>query len=183
MTRTFVALTISENVMDYLNRFVDALKKTNLKASWTKLGNFHITLKFLGNISNSQIEKTINCLSELNTNFPIPFETDSVSAFPNINSPKVLWQGLNCIELFDIAKQVEEKMHKIGFDKMNKPFKSHITLGRIKSIPESDFNKHISGLTKIISGEFTDLVLYKSDLTKAGPIYTPIWEYSSKGVK
>ncbi|HOO96408.1 MAG TPA: RNA 2',3'-cyclic phosphodiesterase [Caldisericia bacterium] len=180
MTRTFIALTLSENIEKYLRDVVDSLKKADIKASWTKPGRFHITLKFLGDVTDSQIESVKKTLSKIDATFPIPFELSGISAFPNTRNPKVLWQGVECPDALRLAKQVEDSLQKIGFDKMDKSFNAHITLGRIKSSVPAEFVHRIKTLEESLEGYFSDLVFFKSELTKAGPIYTPLWEYSKR---
>jgi 2'-5' RNA ligase len=164
--RTFIALDIDPQTVTYLDDTVKILRKSDCQASWTKKDNFHLTLKFLGDTNETIIPQIISELANIFGEFPIPFRPTHIGGFPNLKNPRVLWLGLECEGIEEIAKR--------GFEKDDKQFVSHLTLGRIKSV--HDFSKTIQELPQPPKeGFFTRVVFYKSQLTQSGSIYTPLW--------
>ena len=176
MIRTFIALTLSDDVGDYLNSIVSSFIRAGVKASWTKPGNFHLTLKFLGDISENLVPELSKKLSEIDTSFPQKFELTELSGFPNLKNPRVLWIGINDEISKKLVINVQQICESLGFESDKKPFKAHLTLGRIKNQAPSGLEDIISKIPEYNeSCFFTGLALIKSELTKKGPIYTNLW--------
>ena len=120
-----------------------------LPGRWIKVENFHITFKFLGYVDEERIteikmsvDKYIDKLQEAELEFT------GLSVFPNLNSPRVLYIGVNDKTgiLTEVNRYVEEKLSFLGFEKEKKPFRPHITIKRIKS--EIDTQKFIDKISK-----------------------------------
>lgn len=172
--RTFIALDIDPQTIAYLDGAVKILRNTDCQASWTKKGNFHLTLKFLGDTNEGIVPQISDELANIFGAFPIPFRPTHIGGFPNLKKPRVLWLGLECEGIGEIAKKTEDVCAKFGYEKEDKQFVPHLTLGRIKSL--HDFSKTVQDLPQPPKeGSFTGAVFYKSQLTPGGSIYTPLW--------
>ena len=92
--RAFVAIPMPESVIKYLSDLINKFQKefSENAIKWVQPNNIHITLKFLGNISTSSVEKLDKQLQS--KNFP-PFTLviDKIGAFPSIYKPRVIWVG------------------------------------------------------------------------------------------
>lgn len=172
--RTFIALDIDQQTITYLDEVVKSLRTSDCQASWTKKGNFHLTLKFLGDTNEGIVPQISDELANIFGAFLIPFRPTHIGGFPNLKNPRVLWLGLECEGIDEIAKKTEDACAKFGFEKDDKKFVPHLTLGRIKSM--HDFSKAIHDLPHPPKeGFFTRAVFYKSQHTKSGSIYAPLW--------
>jgi 2'-5' RNA ligase len=98
--------------------------------------------------------------------------------FPNFTRPRVLWVGLKkgTEELKNIAQSIDNELEKMGFKKEERDFKPHLTIGRIKFIPNPQ-----KFLQKMNSEEFKgemftarEILIMKSDLKPTGAIYTKL---------
>jgi len=180
MIRTFIAIEIETKVKDDIAVWQSKLKKVADGVKWVDKNNIHITLKFLGNIEESQItdiKKAIEKSIEGIKSFEI--EIKGEGCFPNINRPRVIWIGVERGKdiLKEIAKNLENECEKLGFKKEKRPFSPHLTIGRVKR-----FMKSLTMLRKFLEeNDFpakkftaTEIVLMKSDLKPTGPVYTPI---------
>ncbi|MEE8417322.1 MAG: RNA 2',3'-cyclic phosphodiesterase, partial [candidate division Zixibacteria bacterium] len=97
-------------------------------------------------------------------------------AFPNLRRPRVIWigSGSGTDRLKNLAAKVEQAVIESGFGKGDKPFSSHLTIGRVK------FPKGLDQLLAQIektgyeSQRFgvNEVSIFKSDLSPAGPKYT-----------
>ncbi len=157
--RTFIAIDPPKDVKDELLRVQKTLPDVRL------VKNFHLTLKFLGEITPEKAERVKNILTTIEFK-PIKVSLSNIGVFPNMKKPRVIWVGLKPEnELIELQKNIDEALK----DEFKKDmFSPHLTLARVK------FNKgEISLKTKIkeIPFEISEFKLKKSTLTREGPIY------------
>lgn len=154
----------------------------NQQIRWVAVNNLHMTWKFLGDITSSRIDRTLNELNTcLKTLKPMKVVFDPVNVWPNNKSPRQLvWLGKdvenNIIENFKIF---DKALVKIGFPAEKRSFKPHITLGRFKtkyklSQPLNNIPDEIYLNPTTI--EITKMCIIKSHLLPVGPVYEPIHE-------
>jgi len=174
MMRVFVAVEILED--DVISAILDFQSKVKIKAKSVLPQNLHFTLQFLGEISEDDVEKIRHALKSIEfSKFKINFQ--GVGAFPSIRSPRVIWIGTDeggGNFLKELAGKVEKVLLPLGFTK-DKPFKSHITVFRIKN----KINNVSKELEKFAFNNFGSQVistikLKQSILTPQGPLYSDI---------
>ncbi|MBU1061178.1 MAG: RNA 2',3'-cyclic phosphodiesterase [Candidatus Omnitrophica bacterium] len=180
--RAFVAIEIDEPNKQKLSDLITQFKKSNTQIKWVTENQMHLTLKFLGNIDGSLVPNISEALKNISENFTqFNIKLSKIGAFPNLQRPRVIWIGIDKGKenVILLANSVETALERLNFAKEKREFKTHLTLGRVKSL------KNISGLTKIISEtglQFQDeikidkLILFQSTLTPKGAIYTPLAE-------
>jgi len=188
--RTFIAIKLPTQIKDYLASLQEELKKSGADVKWVAPDNIHITLKFLGEIDEKQLGEISLIMDRVSSDIKgFTVNLDTPGAFPNIKSPRVIWMGLNKgdQQLKTIAKELEERIEKLGIPKEDRAFSSHITLGRTRSGLNRD--KLIAALqiaskprNQTQTSEFpvTSVTLFKSTLTPKGPIYEVVKESSLK---
>jgi 2'-5' RNA ligase len=187
--RTFIAIPLPEETRNFLSNIQNQLKSCGADVKWVQPQNIHLTLKFLGEINEGQLNKINVILEEVAKKMhPFTVSIDSIGAFPRINSPRVIWAGIQQgdSEVKIIANELEERIAEIGIPKEEKTFSSHITIGRRRSGLKMD--KLIDGLQKIASlakeqgQEFltSKITLFKSTLTPKGPNYESLKEANLK---
>jgi len=122
----------------------------------------------------------------------IPIER--LGVFPRLQQPRVVWagpsdrweQGEDAIRLALLHQSVEDCCHALGFARESRPLSPHLTLARIKE-GERDVGRLLaqSGALDhplaIGSLDMKSIVLMKSELRPAGPVYTPLWEVNLGG--
>ncbi|MCX6711218.1 MAG: RNA 2',3'-cyclic phosphodiesterase [Candidatus Woesearchaeota archaeon] len=134
---------------------------------------FHLTLKFLGEIDEKQLEKVRAALAGVRA---APFEArlSEIGFFPNIKKPRVIWVGAESEGFYSINSAVESALAGLGFKR--EKFSSHITLARVKYI--GDRTALDSALSKIriekMRFSVSSFSLKKSVLAPNGPIYSDI---------
>lgn len=187
--RTFIAIELPEEIKTSLARIQEALKQTGADVKWVKPENIHLTLKFLGERDEKKIEKITAILEEVAKSKNV-FEANisSIGAFPRINSPRVIWVGINkgSTETKEIAEELEEKTALLGIPKEDRPFSSHITIGRTRSdLNREELVQVMNDLASKFGQEnlelrVTKITLFKSTLTPKGPVYEILKEGSLK---
>jgi 2'-5' RNA ligase len=183
--RAFVAIPIPEIVIKYLSDLINNLQKEFSENSikWVQPKNIHITLKFLGDISASSIDKLDIQLRS--RKFPsIDLEISKIGAFPSIYKPKVIWVGTTTspilIELNDHVQKVTEF---INTGEETKSFNPHLTIARIKpGIRRESFEslKHLLAKNRNLAPlkfNINKYCLFQSKLTPNGPIYSELGGY------
>lgn len=181
--RAFIAIELPQKIKDKLARFQMRLKKSGADVKWVAPENIHLTLKFLGEIAEEKSAKIFQIIEEItDRNKQLQLRLAAVGVFPKIEFPRVIWlaidKGDNEVKI--LAKTLEEEIAKLGIPKENRPFSSHITIGRIRSALNRD------KLIKILKEsenyfakekfEFsvTRITLFKSTLGPSGPVYAPL---------
>lgn len=185
--RTFIAIDLPKEIKDSLSTIQEQLKKSGADVKWVLPQNIHLTLKFLGEIDDARLSK-INKIIEDATKDKNPFQIhiSSIGAFPKIKFPRILWIGIDKgnNETKGIVKELEEKISKIGIPAEDRPFSSHITIGRTKSTLNREKLVQDLETLAIKFGEenleftVTKITLFKSTLTPKGPIYEILKETS-----
>jgi 2'-5' RNA ligase len=96
----------------------------------------HLTLKFLGEISEADAARGYSVLEETATRHRVfPLVLESAGTFPpGRREPRVLWVGVvPGPPLLALQEDIEREMAKLGFEREKRPFHPHLTLGRVKS--------------------------------------------------
>ena len=105
---------------------------------------------------------------------------EKIGGFPNLRRPRVIWVGMekNVDFMTKIATHVELAMQDIGFEAETKRFRAHLTLGRVKDPRQiNDLAAYLQDYKfDPIPIHFDRLVLFKSTLTRTGPIYDRLHE-------
>ncbi len=181
--RCFLGIEIPDNLKEKIYKFVIQLRTDNIKASWVKKENYHITFKFLGEITQSRIERVDKIISKIRPKSAFEIKLTHCGVFPSIEKPRVLWLGIEeNPEIVNTFNQIDSSLVKAGFEKEKRKFVPHITLARIKyAIPQNvnDFIQNMNKKLKEISQpvKIGGIILYKSVLSPQGSIYTPIKKY------
>ncbi len=184
MIRAFVALEVPETVQEALGQIQGRLKKMGGSVGWVRPDRVHLTLKFLGSVSEESIPPIAEALKELSSRTaPFELRPKGCGAFPSMKQMRVIWIGLagDMKALSGLKKGVEEALRPLGFPLEDRPFKPHLTLGRVKG------RQRLRSLQEGLLAEqafeaeafdVREVVLYKSDLRPEGAIYTPLFRAS-----
>lgn len=187
--RTFIAIELPKEIKEYLAGLQEQLKSAGADVKWVRPDNIHLTLKFLGEIDDKTIDIITKIMEDITKNKNTFYiRTGLIGAFPKINFPRVIWVGINegDAETKELSRDLEEKIAKIGIPKENKPFSSHITIGRMRSPANQE--KLVQYLGNMASNfgkgnqqfAVTKITLFRSTLTPKGPVYETLKEASFK---
>lgn len=185
--RLFVAIDINDDVRKAvadLQRLLKGKMRNGNGLKWVEPENMHLTLKFLGETDEKQLDEIIAAI-EIACVGKNPFEFD-LPALGTFGRPaKVLWLGSEKPkdELIKLAADIEEALSQLGFEKEDRPFSAHLTLGRIK---DGGVDRNLRQLLKnwpplqIPHVTADSVCLYKSQLTQDGPLYTLLRKFEFK---
>ena len=179
--RAFIAIDLSPEIKASLSSLVKTLRQTRAEIKWVGENSFHLTLKFLGEIDEKDLEPIISAMeAEAKKSQPFRLECHSIGYFPEKGTPRVIWTGVtSSAELRDLQQRLEKALEKLGFPKEAREFKPHLTLGRVKS------SRHLETVLRLLKPyqdqsfgqmEAKALTLFESILKPTGAEYHVIKE-------
>ena len=180
--RCFVAIEIPEPIQELLKPIQTRLQSKIRRASWTKPGNFHLTLKFLGDVQPEAMEVVGEAIQKVvDAQTPFSIELGGVGAFPNFNRPRVLWVGIKKGDLIvsRLAKSVNFELKHLGFPIDNR-FHPHLTLARIRHPMNLEPLQNVLRQYNTIDTAIVhvnEITLMQSQLHPNGAVYTPLSLY------
>ncbi len=180
--RCFIAVELPEEAKNELRRLQQQIKNSrgsDLKASFTK--DFHITLKFLGELTPPKAEEVKKKLGSCRFK-KITTALDGLGVFPGESNIRVVWAGVKPEdEILKLQKDVDEAL-QADFGK-EKDFKAHITLARVKHIGDKEGFLRMLKNTAVgkIKFEVSEFKLKRSVLGGSeGPAYEDLEAYGSQ---
>lgn len=129
--RTFIAIELEEEVKDHLAEVQAETQKLCRKGNYVPKDNFHITLHFLGEIEEDDMEYLQDAMYETaRRNRPFTLTLDKIGFFPRGNKG-IMWAGLEkSTHLQRLFSTLEKSLEQQGFARERKGLSPHITLGR-----------------------------------------------------
>jgi len=181
MIRSFIAFDIdNEEVIREIGRVQSALLETGADIKLVEPENIHITVRFLGEITPTMIDKVYSEMTKIVFS-PFDIEIKGLGAFPSIRHINVIWAGIRkgANELRSIYYQLETNLQKLGLKPDDKGFTPHLTIARVKTSRKKEelirilkeFENYDFGIVKAKC-----LRLKKSVLTSKGPKYSTLRE-------
>jgi 2'-5' RNA ligase len=179
--RLFLAINLPNEIKSQIAELVLKLQEANKNKliKWVEEYNFHLTLHFLGDVPEEKISEINQTIESIVQNFTtLNFSlSSSINAFPDLNSPKVIFldmEELNDGKTIKLQQTIGTILRSLGFETDPRPFRLHLTLGHIKfktilQIPNSQL--------PISNFQINSIDLMESTLTPSGPIYNIIKQY------
>lgn len=180
--RTFIAIELPQKIRDGLKNIQDGLRDEINKVTCVKLENIHLTIKFLGDIEADKIDSIAGLLEGAAAkSHSFDISAKGVGCFPTIDNPRVLWVGIEegNVNMAALYNNIEDALSAIGFAKEERPFKPHLTLGRIKFLKDKKgLKERIERFKDITLGQYMvdSICLFQSRLTPKGAVHTKLKE-------
>ena len=185
--RVFIAVFPPSEVVDALAALVARVRRAGDSISWVKPDNLHYTLRFLGELDERRVEAVRRAAAQAVIGLaPFAAVLGTPGAFPDFRRPRVLWIGLDegrePLEL--LARSLDEALRREGFGPPDKPFRAHLTVGRVREGAGHGGGEAAGRLAgERAPGRFTvgALTVVHSTLDPRGSIYRPLGEYPLRG--
>ncbi|MEK7248980.1 MAG: RNA 2',3'-cyclic phosphodiesterase [Bacteroidota bacterium] len=181
--RLFIAIEIPADIRSQIADVEKELKSANADVRWEQSDKLHITLKFLGDTEEAKLLQVVSSLEEIalmTQRFTIKYST--LGCFPHKREPRIIWIGVEDLDstLQPLAESVESSMASLGFEKEQKKFHAHATIGRVKSQRNvRDLLRRMESLTfESQPTTISEIVLLKSELKQRGSVYTRIKSFT-----
>jgi 2'-5' RNA ligase len=179
--RAFIAIDLPEQVRAALAKAQHNFRTACPDARWTRPEGIHLTLKFLGEISDAQTKQVVAALEQIGSFEPFSAEVKGFGFFPRAERPRVFWAGVAAPpQLGELAAQVEGLMEKIGFAREDRAFSPHLTLARFQ-VPRSQpaLAAAIAANATASMGIFeaAEFFLFESKLSPQGAQYRKVMRF------
>jgi 2'-5' RNA ligase len=187
MKRIFVAVDISEEARAAASGYIEDLRRRfpKLRVGWDKPEKLHLTLKFLGETSDEQLEKLTGAVEKTAreiSNFKLRLIGTGV--FPNQRKARVLWLGVADEKgsLRELSKILENECERQGLARETRDFKAHLTIARLREPEKSGdlVEAHLQEKFPAVEFEVTEIVIYESQLSPQGSRYRIVSKYDFK---
>lgn len=180
-SRLFVSINLPGNVIERIVSLRDKIcGNENIK--WEPKDKLHLTIKFIGDVSNKMVEEIANELLFINQYSEIGCSFNKFGFFYRDDHPFILCAGLTVDEkLNDLITQINKSLEKFSIPIEQRIFNPHITLLRIKNDPGINFVNNFKNFTfDPILFKANSVTLYKSILLIEGSKYHEIKKYKLK---
>lgn len=174
--RLFVAIFPPAEIQSILAESKDTLSVEG-NAKWTRPENIHLTLKFLGEVTESEVESVSNALGKAaSRHSPLDLTISGFGGFPSERKARVLWAGLGgeTSRLRRLAEDIEDIFEALGFEREKRGFSPHLTLARAK---KKAMTLEVGRKVEVSGFEVEKIQLVKSETRREGALYTPLEVY------
>lgn len=186
--RAFIAIDLPDPIQKAIEKQTIQLRQAlgDESIRWVSVKNMHLTLKFIGTIAASHMDFIRQMLGQTAGSHPqFDLQIGGLGSFPNSKRPRVLWTGIHApADLSSLQKSIEAGAVRLGYEKEERPFSPHLTLGRVRqNLDPQELQKIRSTLDTIQLGNIgtarvDSIHLYKSELRPEGSLYTKLFSAS-----
>jgi 2'-5' RNA ligase len=175
--RTFIAINFDAAVRDRIAAAVESFPVSDPPWRWTRPETWHITLKFLGELSGHELPAVERGLDEACARHSaFDLELGPFGGFPNLGRPRVLFfaAGEGAAALGRLAADVNRALREqAGIPEETRRFHAHVTLARIKSRLPRTVTDKLAGVPPLENAvqKVGSVDLMCSELRRSGAVY------------
>jgi 2'-5' RNA ligase len=177
--RAFIAVELAPATIAAVAAAIDELRAKLPAIRWVSPANFHLTVKFLGDIDANQVVAVGDALAGPLGLFPrCTINAKGLGVFPGPKQPKIFWVGFFGAELARLAATIDRALVPLGFSLEQRAFTPHLTIGRWRQV-ERSANQLEQELKRWRERDFGTtivdrVILFQSVLKPTGAIYTQL---------
>lgn len=183
--RAFIAVDLSAEVLDRLAQVMERLREEIGEDAirWVPVENMHLTLKFLGDVSVLNVGRVKEIIRASANGYPaFAISVGGLGAFPSPLRARVVWVGVEGPpDLISIQRMIDVETERLGYASENRPFKPHLTLGRVARNVEPKTLQKIGQVLKerkvgfLGVSQVKEVHLFRSDLQANGAVYSRLY--------
>jgi 2'-5' RNA ligase len=187
--RSFLAVRINIDVVQALaevqKRLRDFCDDSQIRVAWVPPPNMHVTIRFLGQVTEPMVYAIQDMVKPTLSRHPeIDLGVAGLGVFPDLETPRIIWAGLTdgADQMASLYGAVSDRLVDAGFNLEDRPFKAHVTIGRIKSGDPVALGPCLEelgapwGTTRV-----RNLYCYRSDLKSKGAEHHAVWRLPLTG--
>lgn len=183
--RVFIAIDLPPAIQQSVEKQTAPLRHTlgDDLIRWVPVQNMHLTLKFIGNIAAAHTDFLKQMLLQAANAHPVfDLQLGGIDSFPNRKRPRILWVGIHApASLGSLQKSIEAGAVRLGYEKEERSFSPHLTLGRVRQNASAQDLQRITSVLentqfgRIGTAAIDSIHLYQSSLHPNGSIYTKLF--------
>lgn len=184
LLRAFIAIEIPVTIREAICKATEPLQH-GIRAAvrWVPMQNMHLTLKFLGDVSPSNIELLSEMLRAEADLFPcFDLHLGGLGSFPNLKRPRVIYVGVQAPATLEaLQRGIESASRRLGYESEERGFSPHLTIGRVRQTATATEQQSIrraleeTRIDALGTARVDSVHLYKSDLKPSGSVYTRLF--------
>ena len=178
--RLFLAIEFEQELRRAIREATAPLRALVPDAGWVAEDRLHLTLKFLGEQPATLVEPLTATMREIaSRHWPVQLRVGGVGAFPNLRRPRVIWVGIEPTPKLELLQNdVEEGCSALGVEVEGKPFRPHLTIGRLRGTEDGEAVRELASIARATRFRADTLLstieLLQSTLTADGPRYAQL---------
>ena len=182
--RLFIALAVPPEVREEIGRAQGRLRRDAPPGAirWTRPDQFHVTVKFLGDIPSAQLAALESSVSRVCAGCPaLRLSARGIGFFPNEQRPRVIWVRADDAggRMAELHRRLDEAMGPSAPVEKPEKFTGHITLGRFRPGRHAAIEKLLDRATVFRDRQFGEwqagtVEIVRSELTATGAMHTPL---------
>jgi RNA 2',3'-cyclic 3'-phosphodiesterase len=159
-------------------RVATAMGDARSSVKWVKPDHMHLTLVFLGEVSEAQAPAVIDAVSRPIAMPPFGITFQGLGVFPSHGGPRAMWVGITdgASELTQLQHEIAQRVTDVGIALESRPFHPHLTLGRWRQSRPSDRRRVLAASRPDVLARvaLSGATLYHSRISSAGPTYATL---------
>jgi 2'-5' RNA ligase len=185
--RLFIAIELPAEIRHKIQKYIDRLRSElpDVRASWVRERNLHLTLKFFGDVALERVEGVSRALQAAAADMPqLKIDIRDRGSFPARGTPSVLWVGIEdpSGNLDKLHEALENECERAGFARDPRSFHPHLTIARLR---DSRGARRLADLHKStdlpdVGVRVQHVCLIRSEISSAGSRYTVVARYELK---
>jgi 2'-5' RNA ligase len=183
--RAFIAIDLTEDIILRIRETSSGLQERmgELPVRWIPAENVHLTLKFLGDVSATNVERLAEIIRRVSLAHEcFDISVGSLGVYPNLRRPRVIWLGVEAPQsLYAIQRGVDQETSRLGYETKEQDFSPHLTIGRVSRGADYRELKAIGDSLEAETVGFLGAArvervnLYRSDLKPTGAEYSVMY--------
>ena len=188
--RSFLAFELTPEIKQIVSRVLAVAVKSTPDVRWARAASIHLTVVFLGHVRDVDLTAIEAAARRVCLNYrPFDVSLQGMGCFPSERNARVIWLGLqgDTDRMARFRDALQRELEPIGIRPEKRPFRPHLTLGRIRTGRGGGGRRELSALLStyhdLISAGWpvAELVLFKSDLRPSGAVYTKLKAWPLSG--
>ena len=189
--RLFIAIAVPPEVRKEIGRAQGQLQRHSPPGviRWTRPEQFHVTLKFLGDVPAESVPALEKSAAEVCAKFsPLKMSAHGAGFFPNERRPRVIWAGASdeAGQTPELFRQLDEALRWLSPAEKPERFSGHITLGRFKPGRHGSLENLMKRAALLRAQHFGDwraaeVELVRSELNSVGAMHTAMAAFPLAG--
>ena len=181
--RVFIAIEFEDEVKRYLKEVQDIVKTTTYSGNFTHYKNFHLTVKYIGEIYNGEYQELCHCIDDICKNTaPFSIKIGDLGFF-NKKTTNIVWVGVTRgrEDYVKLHKRTDKETNRSGFAPELRKFRPHVTIGKKVVFNSAAVAGGLPYYNKEI--EIKKLTLFQSHRVDGVLTYTPLYSQFLTGEK
>jgi 2'-5' RNA ligase len=187
--RLFIAAEFGPDLKDAVIDAITRARIANPPWRWVARDNIHVTLRFLGDTPDEDVDILAETVSRACSRVPaFEIQLGKLGGFPNLKKPRVLFYEVTegAAELTSLAGRIEAALfEELAIPKEDRPFRAHATVARVKNPIPPDVAARLEKAPPVDgrSQRFEKVSLMASELHRDGAIYRLVKGIALAGAK